>query len=283
MNQLSDLRITTLLVTFNSAHCIESLASRLPKHLPVIVVDNASEDDTVSNVQQFLPHATLIINNNNVGFGGANNIGIAQANTSHVLLLNPDCLPDPTLYEQLAAAIDSFPEAAIIAPQIIRRDGSLEVSYRFPKTHWKSLGQGAEGPCCVGFASGAALLLNKKTMFEVGYFDENFFLYYEDEDLCQRVFDAQKELIIYPSAQVIHLSRGSVKGKSPLKSEYLRGYHHAQSKLLFEFKYVGSASRTKLRYKTLVLAVLNLLVRLLFPQPKYVARLIGRIKGLIDA
>jgi GT2 family glycosyltransferase len=237
----------------------------------------------VGTIKKAMPSATIIQNQNNLGFGAANNKGIQAANTPFVLLLNPDCIPTKELYDLLYQATLEFPDAAIIAPQIIRKNGELEISYRSPKTAWKSFGGPTDGPCCVGFASGAALLLNKEVMNSIGYFDENFFLYYEDEDLCQRVFNAKKELIIYPEAKVTHLSRGSVKGTAPLSYEYLRGYHHAQSKLLFESKHFSQSSRNALKYKTLSLALLNLVVRLLYPQPKYLARLWGRIRGLLDA
>jgi GT2 family glycosyltransferase len=120
-------------------------------------------------------------------------------------------------------------------------------------------------------------------MQEIGFFDEEFFLYYEDDDLCQRVFAHKKQIILDPSLEVIHYSRGSVKGGNPLKHEFIRGFHHAQSKLLFEKKYFGEHISRKLKWNTLILALLNLIPRILIPYPKYLARLIGRIAGLITS
>jgi GT2 family glycosyltransferase len=124
------------------------------------------------------------------------------------------------------------------------------------------------------------MLLNMDVMKRIGFFDETFFLYYEDEDLCQRVFLAGQQIVLVPEVEITHLSRGSVKGPNPLKSEFIRGYHHAQSKLVFERKYFGVAHATRLRWKTLLLALLTLVPRLLLPQPRYLARLFGRIVGL---
>jgi len=177
-------------------------------------------------------------------------------------------------------AAESFPNAAIIAPHLIRRNGMPEVSYRWPATHWVSRGTKADGPCCVGFVCGAVMLLNMDVMKRIGFFDETFFLYYEDEDLCQRVFLAGQQIVLIPELEITHLSRGSVKGPNPLKSEFIRGYHHAQSKLVFERKYFGAALAARLRWKTLLLALLTLALRLLLPQPRYLARLVGRIAGL---
>lgn len=281
MNRSRIPAITVISITFNSQHCIPSLASDLKHVQNLVFVDNGSDDETAQSIASLLPNASLIANPTNLGFGAANNRALARVTTSHALLLNPDCVISEQALEELASAAYSFPNAAIIAPHLIRRDGSTEVSYRWPHTKWLSRGPQADGPCCVGFVCGAAMLLNMEVMREIGFFDENFFLYYEDEDLCQRVFNAKKDIILVPDVEITHLSRGSVKGRNPLKSEFIRGYHHAQSKLIFEHKHVSAHSAAALRWKTLGLAVLTLLPRLLVPQPKYLARLVGRIAGLI--
>ncbi len=278
---ISDL--TIVVVTYNSGHCMPALMAGLQQAPNVILVDNGSADDTIIAAQQARPGVTVIRNGCNLGFGAANNRALALVTTRYALLMNPDCLPTPEFFDRLLPAADQFPGAAIIAPHLIRRNGSAEISYRWPATRWESRGPQADGPCCVGFVCGAVMLLNMDVMRSVGFFDETFFLYYEDEDLCERVFKAGKQIVLVPQVQVTHLSRGSVKGPAPLKSEYIRGYHHAQSKLVFESKHYGVANADRLRRKTLMLALLTLIPRLLVPQPRYLARLVGRIAGLCRA
>jgi GT2 family glycosyltransferase len=273
-------QITVVTVTFNSRHCLPSLQASLAQFGQIIVVDNGSHDGTAEALASALPQARLIASPVNLGFGRANNVALAQVHTPYALLLNPDCVVPSGLMQDLLQATLAHPEAAIIAPHLQRGTGKLELSYRWPGKLWRSKGPATQGACCVGFVSGAAMLLNMAVMREVGFFDEHFFLYYEDEDLCQRVFAQRKQIIVLPYLELTHLSRGSVKGKNPLKSEFIRGYHHAQSKLLFEHKHVSAQSAQSLRYLTLGLACLTLLPRLLLPQPKYLARLIGRICGL---
>lgn len=278
----SDL-LTVVIVTFNSAHCIPALAAGLAPMRHIIVIDNASDDETVSEIRLRLPQAQLLVNRSNLGFGAANNQALLKVRTAYALLLNPDCLPDRAFLAGLAKAAMTFPNAAVIAPHLMRQDGRIELNYRWPSSHWKPRGPQALGPCSVGFVCGAAMLLNMPLMQSVGFFDESFFLYYEDEDLCQRVFLAKLDMVIVPDVEITHLSRRSVKGRHPLRSEFLRGYHHAQSKLLFKFKYVGKSSADKLRITTLALACIALIPRLLLPQPRYLARLLGRISGLLQA
>lgn len=272
--------LTVIVVTYNSAHCVPALAHGLRTLSRVIVVDNASDDDTVVCVRAQIPQAQVLINAVNLGFGAANNRALQQVQTRHALLLNPDCLPDEAFLAGMVHAARRFPDAAILAPHLLRRQGEVEVSYRWPATHWTSSGPEAQGPCSVGFVCGAVMLLNMPVMRRIGFFDETFFLYYEDEDLCQRVFLAQCDIVLVPEVTIAHLSRGSVRGRSPLKSEYLRGFHHAQSKIIFERKYFGAAAAGRLRLKTWALALLALILRLLLPQPRYLARLFGRVVGL---
>lgn len=271
---------TVIIVTYNSAHCIDALASGLRGIEQVIVVDNGSDDGTVVRVRSVIAQARVLALPTNLGFGAANNRALQEVRTPYALLLNPDCLPDPDFFAGMVEAARRFPQTAILAPHLLRRNGEVELSYRWPATHWKSSGPQAQGPCSVGFVCGAVMLLNMAVMREVGFFDEAFFLYYEDEDLCQRVFLARRDIVLVPDVSIAHLSRGSVRGRSPLRSEYLRGFHHAQSKLVFEHKYFGAACARRLRAKTLALALLTLVPRLLLPQPRYLARLVGRIAGL---
>ena len=273
--------VTVIVVTYNSVHCMAGLGQTLSAMPHVVIVDNASDDDTLAQVKTQMPNAKVLRNERNLGFGAANNRALFQTDTRYALLLNPDCLPTPNFLQGLLATADQYPDAAIIAPHLMRRNGEVEVNYRWPATHWTSSGPAADGPCCVGFICGAVMLLNMSVMREIGFFDETFFLYYEDEDLCQRIFLQHRQMIIAPDVTVTHLSRGSVKGPSPWRAEFGRGYHHAQSKLIFTGKHVGPEHVTALRLKTLALAVLNLLPRLLVPLPRYLARLVGRICGLI--
>lgn len=277
--QLAD-DVTVIIVTYNSAHCIAGLAVGLQATPHVVVVDNASNDDTVAEVKRLIPHATVIQNDRNLGFGAANNLALRTCSTRFALLLNPDCVPEQHALTSLLEAAIRFPDAAIIAPHLLGRTGKTQLNYRWPGLLWRSHGPAAEGPCCVGFVCGAVMLLNMQAMQEVGWFDETFFLYYEDEDLCQRVFNLRKQIILVPDVEVQHLSRASVRGNSPLRAEFYRGFHHAQSKLIFTTKHRSVGRSRHLRWKTLLLAIATLVPRLLVPAPRHLARLLGRIWGL---
>lgn len=273
--------VTVIVVTYNSAHCMRELSAALASHPRVIVVDNASQDNTADEVARWLPNAKFLPNAANLGFGAANNQALAQTSTPYALLLNPDCKPTPNFIGQMMAAAHRFPDAAILAPHLLRSKGTPEINYRWPSTLWRSSGPAADGPCCTGFLCGAVMLLNMERMRKVGFFDEHFFLYYEDDDLCERVFSQKEQLILCPDISIVHESRGSVGGKYQLRSEFIRGFHHAQSKIFFLAKHADARRAKRQRYETLLSAMLLLPLRLLIPQPRYLARLIGRIAGLL--
>lgn len=272
--------VTVIVVTYNSAHCVAGLAQGLSNLPHVTVVDNASNDDTIAQVRRQIPHAMVIRNERNLGFGAANNLALRSIQTPFALLLNPDCLPDAQAISGLLDVAAQFPDAAIIAPHLLGRTGKVELNYRWSGLQWAPRGPAAEGPCCVGFVCGAVMLFNMNVMQEVGLFDEDFFLYYEDEDLCQRALARHKEIILAPHVSIQHLSRSSVRGNSPLRAEFYRGFHHAQSKLIFTAKHRNAGRTLRLRWKTLVLALATLPARLLVPAPRHLARLLGRIWGL---
>jgi N-acetylglucosaminyl-diphospho-decaprenol L-rhamnosyltransferase len=276
-------QVTVVIVTYNSAHCIRDLAASLEAMPHVIVSDNASEDGTAQAVRQQIPHAQLLVHERNLGFGAANNRALAQVQTPFAFLLNPDCEFRVDAVTGLLAYLQSDSHAAVVAPQIVRSNGSDEISYRWPSLLWSANGAASEfaahAPCCVGFVTGAALLLRLTAFRGTGFFDEEFFLYYEDEDLCLRLFQSRQQMVIVPNVRLVHASRGSVRGKHPIRAEYWRGYHHAQSKLLFVKKHRSTKEAKRLLWRTWCAACIGLPFRLMLPLPRMVARWCGRIAG----
>ncbi|MDO5087510.1 MAG: glycosyltransferase, partial [Comamonadaceae bacterium] len=271
--------VTIVIVTYNSAHCLPRQGELLRACPHVIVVDNGSRDGSPEAARRHLPQARVLALSHNLGFGAANNRGLAQVRTPLALLLNPDCEMSAEAVCALVEAARRWPEAAIVAPQLVEAHGAPEVNYRFALTDWPARGPGAEGECCVGFICGAAMLWRMERFKGVGGFDERFFLYYEDDDLCLRLRQAGRPMLIAPQVRARHRSRGSVRGRQPWRAEYLRGYHHAQSKLIFASIHQDQAHACRLRRALLLGTTATLPLRLLLPKPGLVARMWGRWRG----
>ncbi|MEE1652436.1 glycosyltransferase family 2 protein [Brachymonas sp. J145] len=275
-------QVTIVVVTYNSAHCIPVLQKFLQYCPHIIFSDNGSNDDTVEQVRRLLPHAHALTHGKNLGFGTANNRALTQVSTPFAMLLNPDCEMEAQAIADLVQAAQAMPEAALIAPQLTGASGKPEINYRWQSHLWKSQGPGADAPACVGFVTGAVMLFRMELAQQIAFFDEDFFLYYEDDDLCLRLFQARLPIVICPQIQAMHRSRGSVRGNRPLHSEYLRGYHHAQSKLLFAHKHVTPAKAQDMRRKLIAGTSAALPLRLLAFSPRLLARMWGRLRGVIE-
>lgn len=274
--------VTVVVVTYNSAHCLQALSPLLGQCAHVIVSDNGSDDGTPAAASKQWPHAKVLAHGRNLGFGAANNRALEVVTTPFALLLNPDCELTAEALQALLEAARAITDVAVTAPQLQDAQGRPEINYRWPHTLWASRGPGAEGAACVGFVCGAAMLLRLSRFASVGYFDERFFLYYEDDDLCLRLFQAQLPLVVLPQITALHRSRGSVKGRSPWRGEYWRGYHHAQSKLIFANKHQSLAVAQAQRRKLLWVTSLAIPLRVVLFSPKLIARMWGRWVGLLN-
>lgn len=281
MNHEAFSQVTIVVVTYSSAHCLPMLAPLLSVCPNVVISDNGSDDDTAVKAQMLWPQAKVLAHGRNLGFGAANNRALAQVKTPFALLLNPDCEMTPQALQALLAAANDFNDVAVLAPQLMASEDRAEVNYRWPSAYWTSRGPAAEGPLCVGFVCGAVMLLRMERMAMTGFFDERFFLYYEDDDLCLRLFQARLPMVLCPEVKVLHRSRGSVRGRSPWRSEYLRGYHHAQSKLIFLNKHESLQAAKRLQRQLIWTTTLALPLRVVLFSPKLVARMWGRWRGLL--
>lgn len=276
-------QITAVVVTFNSAHCAAALGAQLRGWPHVIIVDNGSDDDSPAHLQAALPQAKVIALGRNLGFGTANNRAFAEARTPFCLMMNPDCAVQAEHAQALYDTAQYYPDAAIVVPQLTGSGGQPQLNYGWARDWWAARGPGAEGVVCVGNACGAAMLLRMNCVPQQGWFDERFFLYYEDEDMCLRLLRERRAIIVQPAVRVAHANRGSVRGPRPLRVEYGRGYHHARSKVLFTAKHQGAQAAAAHRRSSLTAALALLALRVLAPSPKHLARLWGRICGLWDA
>lgn len=268
-------RVTVICVTFESARLVPALACTLKRFAHVIVVDNASSDDTAARIGSAAPHATVIRNDRNLGFGAANNLALRGVRTEYALLLNPDCDIDEANLEILVATADRFDRAGLIAPQayngtrpqISYNNAYFEPIARFPY-------RVPDGVTCAKFLIACCLLV-RVAAFEGRFFDERFFLYCEDDDLCLETFLRGYECIIEPAARVQHVGGGS--SSKSLRVEYIKGFHRAFSRRMLVRKHVGPVADLKLRVRNLALAPFALLAYGLSLNTAALANWAGRI------
>ncbi|MGE5548211.1 MAG: glycosyltransferase family 2 protein [Solirubrobacterales bacterium] len=236
-------RVAVVTVTHHSAAIIEPCLRSVAKAAQVIVVDNASDDDTPAAVRRILPTVDLVENKIGRGFGNGCNQGLERVTAEFALLLGPDSTIDDDSLSRLVGAADTWPEGAMFGPAIIAPDGHVELSHDIGLFERMNGGKRVdlhmlpEGPLCAEHLSGAVLLVRMDMLRRVGFFDRNIFLYYEDDDLCIRMRRAGHSLILVPEARATHVGGGS--SRPSVHHRWEKFWHMAWSRLYIEAKYKG--------------------------------------------
>ncbi len=220
------LPVTAILVTHDSAGVVGAALASLPPGVPAIVVDNASRDDSAAIAEA--AGARVIHNPQNLGFGRANNAGLALAGTPYVLFLNPDATLAPGSLEALLEVAEMRPEAALLVPTILKANGE-----RFEK--WSSsvcdpafrAGAADDAQRPIAFASGAVVLARREAVAAIGGFDPAIFLYFEDDDLSRRVLDRGWRILHVPAATARHV--GNVSSPATERMTEVKHWHLAWS------------------------------------------------------
>ncbi|MBF9232367.1 glycosyltransferase family 2 protein [Microvirga alba] len=230
--------VTAIVVAFDSAEALpECLGALRAEEVAVIVVDNASGDDSAAVAERL--GARVIRNALNEGYGRANNIGAWAADSEFVLIVNPDVVVQPGTVAALLDAADRYPDAALFAPKVVEPNGRVFYQPRSLLAGYLENPTGKlavpAGEACAPFFSGACFLVRREVFLKLGGFDESIFLFYEDDDLCRRITDSQAALVYVPQATVLH-GRGRSSAPKPglvFKSRW----HQAWSRAYVSHKY----------------------------------------------
>jgi N-acetylglucosaminyl-diphospho-decaprenol L-rhamnosyltransferase len=235
--------LSVIIVSYNTADligpCLSSLEAGKHGRHEVFVVDNASQDGSADMIRRRFPEVHLIANSANTGFAAANNQILNQCRGDFILFLNPDTQALPDTLEKATAYLRVNPHIGLAGAKIINPDGTIQesVSYRYPGEKYTR----GDLPLLKGNIAcvlGAAMIGRREIMQAVGGFDEDFFLYGEDEDLCFRVRKTGWEIGYIEEAVVIHLGGQSErltlsaeKWRKKVRAEYLfyKKHYHAET------------------------------------------------------
>ena len=202
-------RLSVLIVNYNTAEllkaCLNSIAGQLGPNHEVIVVDNASKDGSAAMVTQDFPWVKLIANDQNVGFARANNQALERSSGEYIYFLNPDTVVQPVAFEAMIRFMGSHADVGLAGTRILNPDGSEQpsVERRYPgqKRAQKDL-TGLPGD--IAWVLGASMMASRQVVEDLGGFDERFFLYGEEQDLCLRIRRAGWKIGFIPEASVVH-------------------------------------------------------------------------------
>lgn len=229
---------SVVIVSFNTSDILRACLASLEqakgmRAIEVIVVDNASHDGSANMVAAEFPGVSLIRSAINLGFAAGNNAAFERARGRHVILLNPDTLLDRDALERAIAHMDGDPSVGMAGGRLLNRGGTEEpaarqfpsllndflalsgLAARFPHSRlfgrfdrtWAPVEQAAD----VDWVPGAFAIVRREVLAQVGHFDERFFLYYEEVDLCRRIKAAGWRIRYWPDIVVHHWGGESSK------------------------------------------------------------------------
>lgn len=258
------------------AECLRTIyATTHSIDFEIIISDNGSTDKSAEFVRETYPQVRVIENGRNLRFAKGNNVGIRASCGEYVLILNPDTIMREGTLETMIRFADEHPEAGAFACRVLNPDGSYQVSARpfaslrgewIAGLYLRGLGRlgrwfvsdtypGWQGETerNVDWVMGCFILVRANLLKQIGGFDERFFYYYEDMDLCRRIWESGNRIIYTPSASIIHLKGQSTSLRLPAITFALDGQ---VTRYLYYHKYYGK--RGMRRARRISLAALSL-------------------------
>ena len=234
---ISRQNLSIVIVTFKSEAVIHECIKSIDKDIKIIVIENSNNSSFKKELETAYNNVSCILSSENLGMGVGNNMGIKKTETDFVLILNPDVILEQTTINELIIASQIKPNFAILAPISSDLNYPNYKLYKGKKINFKD-----KSPFKVKSVDGFAMLFNKKRLDKIiheNYFDENFFMYLENDDLCKRVVDAQENIYIAPISKIKHLGGKAVDIRYKNEVEFARNWHWIWSKFYFNKKHYG--------------------------------------------
>jgi hypothetical protein len=203
--------------------CLGTLQASLSADVEVeiVVLDNASDDGSVEAVRAAHPSVRVIAHRRRAGFGANHNAVIRETRGRYVYVLNDDTLVEPGSFDRMVGYLDAHPQVAALGPHVVFPDGREQASaWRFPSP-WISVRSaitlaragitlsGGQDIRRVDWVFGCALLVRRAALDVIGLFDEGFFIYSEETDLCRRLADAGFETVYFPPVTLVHVGNAT--------------------------------------------------------------------------
>tara|TARA_A100000164_G_scaffold248196_1_gene220878 strand:+ start:453 stop:1334 length:882 start_codon:yes stop_codon:yes gene_type:complete len=200
--------VTLIVVCFKSEELIRSNLKELKK-FKTIIVDNSDSKETYNLVKD-VSNIEYIKTHKNIGYGMANNLGVKNAKTPYIMIINPDVVVDSDSIRLLYEKYLNYRNVGLVAPSLYdtnnerRTNGSIS---RLKKNKSKNLDVQnlAEGDTCYDFVVGCSLFMSRDFFNKVGGFDKDFFMYFEDNDICDKIYRHNRYILEIPDSKMVHI------------------------------------------------------------------------------
>ncbi len=277
--------LSVVIVSFHSQEVIHDCIKSISSEINIIVVENSGDTTIKSLLESKYKNVKCILSPENLGMGAGNNLGLSFVETDFAFILNPDVILEKDAIEEIIIASKNLGDFGLIAPI------STNINYPNYKIFKKIQPSiNLNIPFRVKSIDGFAMILNIKKLKQSEefrnnkFFDENFFMYLENDDLCKRINDSNEKIFIVPNSKINHLGAKGVSKKYNSQIEISRNWHWAWSKFYFNKKHKGFLIAVINGFPSFLSAVLKLPFYLLFKHKKrniYYHRASGFLSALL--
>jgi len=273
--------LTVIIVSFKSEHVIYDCIDSIDKDLKIIVIENSNDKIFVEKLETKYENVKCILSHKNLGMGAGNNLGIKNVISDYALILNPDVVLKKNTIEEIIFASKNLSDFAVISPM---SNQNWNPNYKLKKynIHNKIY------PFEVDSVDGFAMLLNLKKLKKLNgfeFFDENYFLYLENDDLCKELQNRNEKIYVIPKSTIKHFGASAVDPIYQEEIELSRNWHWMWSKFYFNKKHYGYLNAVGKILKNLISAVVKYLFYLVIfkknKKKKYQMRLSGLYNSMI--
>ena len=280
---LSKQNLSVIVVSFKSEHIIHSCLNSIDREIEIIVIDNTNNIKFKSDLEKQYPNLRCILSKENIGMGAGNNLGIKNTNKDYALILNPDVVLEKNTINEIIIASKKIDTFGVISPI---SDKQKYPNYKLYKNHNKRIPQ--DDPFKVKTVDGYSMLLNLKRLKNLNnfnFFDENFFLYLENDDFCKRLISLNENIYVVPNSKIHHLGGKAVNPRYKYEIELSRNWHWMWSKFYFNKKHYGYFNATLKILNNLISAKLKLFYYFItfndYKKKIYQMRLSGLLNSMI--
>ena len=239
---ISRQNLSVIIVSFKSDHVIHRCISSIDKEIEIIVIDNSNNTKFKKNIEGKYKNVKCILSSENIGMGAGNNLGIHITEKDFTLILNPDVILHDNTIDELMNASKKLDTFGIIAPI---SDKPEYPNYKLDRNENQEFNK--ENPFKVKTVDGYSMLLNLKrlrNLSKFNFFDENFFLYLENDDFCKKLRTNKENIYVVPKSKIYHLGGEAVDPKYKYEIELSRNWHWMWSKFYFNKKHYGYFNAT---------------------------------------
>ena len=237
---ISRQNLSAVIVTFNSDKVIYDCVDSIPNEIKIIIVDNSNNNEFKEKIERKYNNVKCILSTENLGVGSGNNLGLKHIKTDYAIILNPDVILEKNTIQEIINQSENINNFAILAPL------SIDPKYPNFKLNNKINDKFNDHlPFKVKSVDGYAMVLNLKKINQIenfknfNYFDENFFMYLENDDLCKRVKKNNEKIFIVPTCKVKHFGAKGVSENYLKEVELSRNWHWSWSNFYFSKKHDG--------------------------------------------